>query len=1072
MKERWRRGVAGENYARRRRPGSKQSRGIGVYLKMIDENKTKEELIGELTGLRDRLAALEAARDGRRARAAISGGSDEKFRSFVENAHDIVYALTSEGIFTYVSPVWREVLGHDVDEVWGRSFVDFMHPEDVPAFRVVLERVVTTGEKRGGVEYRIRQKNGAWRWLAASAAVIRDTGGGGVSCLGIARDITENKRLQDALQESEERFARAFNASPIPMIISTVEEGRYLAVNDQWCQMMGYRRDELLGSTAGELSVWAEPAERELLLSRYLAKGSFRDELIHLRTKAGDIRDVRCSTEILSHNDDMVVFSMFYDLTDRQRTEDALRESEKKFRTIFETFEDIYYQTDMNGLITLVSPSVERIAGWKPEELVGRPATLVYALPENRASLLNLVFEQGYVRDYELILTMRDGTTAMASLRKRSEAALRQREATLRSVFAATPVGLCIMKDRVYQSANKAWYDGFGYTEAEIIGHTTRMLYENDAEYERIGRELYANLPAAGLVSVQTRLRRKDGVFRDVILIAAPLNPEEPSLGTVVTIQDLTDYRLATEALSAHRRQLIDIIEFLPDATLVVDKTGKVMAWNRAIEIMTGIKKEEMLGKGDYEYALPFYGERRPIIIDFALHPDREIEKQYTAVQRVGDILFGESYTPNLPPGDIHLSATASVLRDAKGEIIAAIECIRDNTERKRLEERLNRAEKMESLGTLAGGVAHDLNNVLGVLVGYSELLLEKLPDHSPLKRYAENILQSGLRGAAIIQDLLTLARRGVTVSKVVDLNRVVFDCFRTPEFDKMKSYCPQVKIWTELATGLLRIKGSPVHLGKALMNLVANATESISAQGEVTIKTENRYLDCPLRGYDEMREGDYVVLTVADTGSGIAAHDLGKIFEPFYTKKVMGKSGTGLGLAVVWGTVKDHHGYIDVQSEEGKGSAFTLYFPATREELAELRQAVSAATYMGRGETILIVDDVESQREVAMSMLGNLGYRVEAVASGEEAVAYLKSSAADLVLLDMIMAPGIDGLETYCRIVARNPRQKAVIVSGFSETDRVKQAMEIGAGSFVRKPYILEKIGIAVRKELDRQQE
>jgi CheY-like chemotaxis protein len=215
------------------------------------------------------------------------------------------------------------------------------------------------------------------------------------------------------------------------------------------------------------------------------------------------------------------------------------------------------------------------------------------------------------------------------------------------------------------------------------------------------------------------------------------------------------------------------------------------------------------------------------------------------------------------------------------------------------------------------------------------------------------------------------------------------------------------------------------------------------------------------------MQEGDYVVVTVSDNGRGISAADIKKIFEPFYTKKVMGRSGTGLGLAVVWGTVKDHDGYIDVQSEDGKGSTFTIYLPATREELTGDDQKTSPEEYMGKGETILVVDDLKEQREVATSMLTRLGYRVEAVSGGEEAIAYLKASKADLIVLDMIMDPGMDGLETYRRVLAINPKQKAIIVSGFSETDRVKKAMELGAGTYVRKPYILENLGMAIRNEL-----
>jgi len=236
-----------------------------------------------------------------------------------------------------------------------------------------------------------------------------------------------------------------------------------------------------------------------------------------------------------------------------------------------------------------------------------------------------------------------------------------------------------------------------------------------------------------------------------------------------------------------------------------------------------------------------------------------------------------------------------------------------------------------------------------------------------------------------------------------------------------------------------------------------------------LTVRTVNQYLEKPIEGYDEVRKGDYVILSVSDTGEGISEADLKRIFEPFYTKKVMGRSGTGLGLAVVWGTVKDHHGYINVQSEEGKGSTFTLYFPVTKEEIAAEHDPVPLSGYMGKGEFILIVDDVKEQRDLATEMLKKLNYTLSSVASGEEAVAYLKDHSCDLLILDMIMDPGMDGLDTYKKVLEISPKQKAIIVSGFSESDRVQATHALGAGAYVRKPYVFEKLGLAVRKELDR---
>jgi PAS domain S-box-containing protein len=389
--------------------------------------------------------------------------------------------------------------------------------------------------------------------------------------------------------------------------------------------------------------------------------------------------------------------------------------------------------------------------------------------------------------------------------------------------------------------------------------------------------------------------------------------------------------------------------------------------------------------------------------------------------------------------------------------------------ENRSLEERLQRSEKMEALGQLAGGVAHDLNNVLGIMSGYSELLLDEIPEGNRARVHVGKILQSTEKGAAIIQDLLTLARRGVMASEVINLNSIVSGFLKTLTFEKIQDYHPRVTFRAEFDKNLLNIKGSPIHLEKTVMNLISNAAEAISSMGKVIIRTESRYLDKPVHGYDTMAEGDYAVLTISDTGTGIPAASIGKIFEPFYTKKSMGRSGTGLGLAIVWGTVKDHNGYIDVQSEVDQGTTFTLYFPVTREELVAQQQKVPIEQYMGKGESVLVVDDIAEQRDVAARLLIRLGYEVHVVSSGEDAVEYLKGNNADILVLDMIMTPGIDGLETYERILKINPKQKAIIVSGFSDTDRVKEAQKLGAGAYLKKPYIMEKIGVAIRDELNR---
>jgi signal transduction histidine kinase len=391
----------------------------------------------------------------------------------------------------------------------------------------------------------------------------------------------------------------------------------------------------------------------------------------------------------------------------------------------------------------------------------------------------------------------------------------------------------------------------------------------------------------------------------------------------------------------------------------------------------------------------------------------------------------------------------------------------RAEKDQRQMELQLRKSQKMEVIGTLAGGVAHDLNNILSGVVSYPELLLMDIPEGSPLRQPLLTIQESGQKAAAIVQDLLTLARRGVSVTEVMNLNQLIEQYLNSPENHKILEYHPGVKVKTDLQAKIFNVLGSPVHLSKTIMNLVSNAAEAMPSSGVIHITTENRYIDSPIGGYDTVEEGDYVKLTVSDTGVGIPSEDIDRIFEPFYTKKTMGRSGTGLGMAVVWGTVKDHGGYIAVKSQLGEGTAFSLYFPITRKKLPAEKPDILTDRYMGQGESILIVDDVQQQREIASSMLRKLGYNVLSVPSGEEAVMYMQENTADLLVLDMIMNPGIDGLETYKKILEFHPQQKAIIASGFSESKQVKGAQKMGAGSYLKKPYSFETIGLAVKAEL-----
>ena len=508
-------------------------------------------------------------------------------------------------------------------------------------------------------------------------------------------------------------------------------------------------------------------------------------------------------------------------------------------------------------------------------------------------------------------------------------------------------------------------------------------------------------------------------------------------------------------------QQLQIMLDSSPIMIFFKDSQKRYMRVNKKFSRTIGIPIKKVIGKT--------YAELFPDNIGHILEDDSDIiEKGESELNRTGyietskgriQILIDKIPYKNIDNNIIGLIGFASDITDLK----------RVEKEKRDLQRRIVQAEKMEATGILAGGVAHDINNILAGIVGFPDLILMQLPKDSPLREPILIMQESGQKAAAIVQDLLTLARRGVVTKEVVNLNDIISEYLKSPEHEKLKSYHPLVKVETDLESDLLNVSGSPVHLSKTVMNLVSNAAEAMPKGGKISISTKNRYLDRSISCYDSVEEGDYITLTVSDMGVGISSKDIERIFEPFYTKKKMGRSGTGLGMAVVWGTVKDHRGCIDVQSMVGKGTTFILYFPVTRQEIAKEKALLAIEDYTGEGESILVVDDVNAQRNIAYNMLTALCYKTDAVSSGEKAIEYVKEHTVDLIVLDMIMDPGIDGLDTYKKILEVHPGQKAIIASGFSETERIREVQRLGAGQYLKKPYTLEKLGLVVKAELEK---
>lgn len=518
--------------------------------------------------------------------------------------------------------------------------------------------------------------------------------------------------------------------------------------------------------------------------------------------------------------------------------------------------------------------------------------------------------------------------------------------------------------------------------------------------------------------------------------------------------------KLAEEELRASEEKYRSILENMEEGYWEVDLAGNFTFFNESLCKFLGYSREELLGMNNRKYTTPENSAR--------------IYRIFNRVYRTGKPIKIIDYEVIAKDGSkVIFEGSVSLRRNNLDQPVGFCGVNRDVTERKKLEkimrqseEKVARYQKMESLGLLAGGVAHDLNNILSGVVSYPELLLLDVPEESKLRKPIEAILDSGRRAAAIVQDLLTVARGVATTKETLNLNDLISDYLESPDFKKLQQFHPAVSINTKLDRDLHTVRGSRVHISKLVQSLVSNASEAIEGSGHVTISTRNRYIDRPLRGYDYVKIGEYAVLSVSDDGPGVSSEDLERIFEPFYTKRIMGRSGTGLGLAVVWNVVHDHKGYIDVQTGEN-GTTFDLYFPISRGEISIKNLPITIDDYRGSGETVLVVDDVESQRDITCKMLNTLGYKPQAVSSGEEAVEYLKKNSVDLLLLDMIMDPGINGRQTYERAIKIHPNQKAIIVSGFAETDDVRKAQKLGAGKYLKKPLSLETLGMAIRDTL-----
>jgi PAS domain S-box-containing protein len=525
--------------------------------------------------------------------------------------------------------------------------------------------------------------------------------------------------------------------------------------------------------------------------------------------------------------------------------------------------------------------------------------------------------------------------------RKNAEETLRQSEKKYSDLFENVSDFIYIHDlEGKFIETNLPFIEDMSYGEENLANLNVRDLIpeRHKSQFEDYLKRIKENGKAEGLMKVMTKDGRERIIeYRNSLVYG--LSGSKVVRGSARDITERIQAEMELRKSEEKYRKLYDeskraeevyssILHTSADAMIIYDMEGKTRYVSPAFTQIFGWTMEEVEGK-----RIPFL-------------PESEREATMAGIKEIignGKAIQGFETKRYTKDGRIiDVSISGSRYTDHEGKPAGMLVILRDTSEKKTMEAQLQRAQKMEAIGTLAGGVAHDLNNILSGLVSYPELILMDLPEDSVLKNPILTIKKSGEKAAAIVQDLLTLARRGVAVTEVVNLNNIISEYLKSPEFDKLKFYQPNIQVETDLDRELLNISGSPVHISKAIMNLVSNAAEAMPHGGYIFISVKNQYIDKPIRGYDDVAEGDYVVLSISDTGVGISPEDMERIFEPFYTKKIMGRSGTGLGMSVVWGTIKDHKGYIDVKSTEEKGTTFTLYFPVTIEEAVREKSSIS----------------------------------------------------------------------------------------------------------------------------------
>jgi PAS domain S-box-containing protein len=899
------------------------------------------------------------------------------------------------------------------------------------------------------------------------------------------RDITESKKTDEALKKSERKYQTLFETVR-DGFASVNMAGRIVEANPAFLGMLGYTEDELLTMTCKGLTPekW-HALEEKIIQEQVLTRGYSDVYMKEYARKDGTVFPIEIRTHLLrdeeGHPSGMWAFVR--DVTERVNAERTLRQSEERFATVFRAGPIGASLTRFaDGKFSDVNDAFLRLFGYERDEVIGsNPLSLnMWVNADDRARMINVLRERSRVSGFETSFRTKTGETrevlVAAELvdvaqercilglalditeHKHAEDALRESETKLRTILEASRDAIGVSKDGIRTFANPASVSLFGYESAdELIGAPVIDVIapESHGFFKEMVRKRAAGDPIPPFYEV-TALKKDGTTFLMEITVSSYFVKGEQFALTV--LRDITDRKKALKQLEETEERFRKIFEESPLGIVMVGSDHCFVRANAAFCRMLGYTEQELI-------ALTFEDITHPEhVAEDALHVKElfsgkialyRTEKRY--VRKDKEIVWG--------------SSTVTIIRDESGKFLYFLTMIEDITQRKqaegekaRLEEQLRQAQKMEAVGTLAGGVAHDFNNILTVIMGLGNLMQTEIDKDDIHRTYVDQIVASSARAADLTQSLLAFSRKQRITLEAHTVNGVV-----TSTTKLLKRLLPEdigfsVNLTDKDTPSLLDV----TQIGQVLMNLATNARDAMPHGGSLTITTGRTRIDknfTKTHGFG--RPGEYAKLSVADTGIGIDESTMKRIFEPFFTTKEIGK-GTGLGLASAYGIVKQHKGYITVSSIPFKGTTFDIYLPLIK--TPSRKKARAAGETKGGTETILIVEDDRDVRNMLTKILGSHGYATIEAVDGDDAIGVFTThrEEIDLIILDVVM-PGKNGAEALGEITRTDHSVKAIFVSGYTGDVVIEKGIQSESVDFLQKPLSVQALLGKVREVLDR---